>query len=333
MQEALDQWIAERALKVKHPRQLEVLLLDMLAPDLESPVGGLTAERGEALYHRLIDLPVRRGGKSDTRQPRSAAYHQRALGVAKEWGAWLVRKKLAAACPFAGVEPQGRPKRGAESKVWLDPVQIERFGDAAAEAIREGVLGDGGIGAYLIYALALRASEPGTMHAYQKGEGGRPPRARFLLKGTARQRSRFAVRHLPAWLAPIFDARAEAGQPLLRAGRITIRKAVIKLCQRAKVPVTCPHGLRESIIDQQAAEAAADGELDARMMQRMANRHGHTPAVMQRHYMQAGRLEDAAAERRLRVIDGGKGIDRCSPSVPREGSEIDSPSETCATSN
>lgn len=319
---ALTEWIAERTPKVKHPRQLEVLLSDLLAPDFKRPIGRLTPERAEALYDRLVNLPVRRGGRGGALQPRSAAYHQRALSVAREWGAWLVRKKLIGACPFADVEPQGRPKRGAESKVWLDPVQIERFGDAAAEAIRAGELGDGGIAAYLIYALALRASEPGTMHAYQKGD---PPKARFILKGTARQRSRFAVRHLPAWLGPILEPRAEAGQPLIRAGRVTVRKAVIQLCQRAGVPVTCPHGLRESIIDYQAAEAAADGELDARLMQRMANRHGHTPAVMARHYMQAGRLEDAAATRRLRVIEGGKGAEGCSPDVPREGMESDSP--------
>lgn len=329
VQEALDQWIAERTGAVKDVRRLEVMLSTMLDPDLARSIGGLDGDRAEALYDRLVALPVRRGGRGEVEQPRSVAYHHVALGTAKEWGTWLVRKKYVMSNPFADVAPIGRAKRGAESKVWLDPVEIERFGDAAAEVIREGILGDGAIAAYLIYALTLRASEPGTMHAYQPGT---PPKARFRLKGSARQRVRYAVRALPEWLAPIFEARVAEGRTLIQAGRVTVRKAVIQLCERAKVPVTCPHGLRESIIDYHAAEAAADGDLDARMMERMAHRHGHTAAVMARHYMAPGRLEDAQAARRLRVLEGGKSQGSCSPTVPREGVEMDSPSEIPAAS-
>lgn len=314
VQMALDEWIAGRASQVKDTQRLRVLLGDLLAPDRERPVGKLSAERAAALYDRLVHLPVKRGGKKSKKtQRRSDAYHQCALSRAREWGRWLVKQKLTQANPFEHVEPQGRAKAGQESKVWLDPAQLGAWARAAKKAIGEGRYGDGGLAAYLIYALGLRASEPGSMHALRpsspatEAAPAAPARARFRVKGSARQKIRHLWLALPDWLAPVFETRAAAGARLLKAGRQTVGQAVRALCREAGVPVTCPHGLRESVIDYQAAREAEAGNLDRRMLEHMAALHGHTPKVMERHYMAPGRMEEAAAAQRLRVLQGGKG--------------------------
>lgn len=118
VQEALDQWIAERTAFVKNVRRQTRMMADFLAPDLAKPVSRLCDDRAQALYDRLVSLPAQRG---DRLVPRSAAYQQSALGHAKEWGRWLVRRKYLRASPFADVAPVGRAKAGPESKVWLDP--------------------------------------------------------------------------------------------------------------------------------------------------------------------------------------------------------------------
>lgn len=309
VQEALDQWIAERTAFVKNVRRQTRMMADFLAPDLAKPVSRLCEDRAQALYGRLVSLPAQRG---DRLVPRSAAYQQSALGHAKEWGRWLVRKKYLRASPFADVAPVGRAKAGPESKVWLDPSQLGRWARAAEEAIREGAHGEGAIAAYLGYAIGLRASEPGTMHALQPSvpatetTPGRPARARFRVKGTARQKIRHLWLLLPEWLAPLFEERAAKGLPLLTVKRDSVRKAVLAICKRAGVPLTCPHGIRQSMIDYQTALEAEEGSLDQRQMERMAALHGHTASIMERHYMQPGRADEARAARRLRVIEGGR---------------------------
>ena len=148
---------------------------------------------------------------------------------------------------------------------------------------------------------ALEPRRPATETAEAE-----PAWARFRVKGSRRQRIRHVRRALPDWLAPLFEGRAKAGLPLLKAKRDTVRKAVSAICKRAGVPMTCPHGLRESVIDYQAAREAQDGTLDRRMLDRMAVLHGHTAAVAERHYMAPGRMEEAAAAQHLKVIQGGK---------------------------
>ena len=313
VQQAIERWAEDRKATFQDTNKLKVLLMDLLAPDLSKPVGRIDGDRGAELYERLVGLPVKRGGKKGTVfQRRSDAYQQLALGRAKDWGRWLVRQKFAKGNPFDAVEPKGRAKAGAESKVWLDPAQLSSWAEAAVKTIEANELGDGALAAYLVYAIGLRASEPASMHALQPSvpvtekTPYRAARARFRVKGSAQQRIRHLWLPLPAWLAPFFEGRAERGERLLRVGRQTVRKAVIKICERAGVPVTCPHGLRESVIDYQAAQEVETGGLDQRMLDRMGALHGHTGRIMEKHYMAPGRREEAAAIQRLRVIQGGK---------------------------
>ena len=149
VQDALDQWIAERRAVVKDAQRPKTMLAALLDPDLAEPIARLSEERAEALYDRLTSLPVIRGGRGDVLVPRSAAYHQAALSIAREWGRWLQRKRLASVNPFANVQKVGRAKAGAESKVWLDPAQLGEWARAAEAAIREGLHGEGGLAAYL----------------------------------------------------------------------------------------------------------------------------------------------------------------------------------------
>lgn len=276
--------------------RLALILGSVMARPVRYVVG-----RGEELYAASQVYPDghRRGG-----QRRADDTHQNALAVAKDWGAWCVRRKLLKVDPFASVEPVGRRTRGAD-KARLT-VDESRKLDAwcRSHASDQGAVLTLG---YLL--LGARASELVRRDVRDLDDDGRllwigetktaagrrrleiPPVLGAMLIDLARDR---------APDAPLFVSEASkrwaAGR---RWSRFVARAEVLRCCRAADVPALPPQALRRTQATL-ATDAGATGPMVARHL-------GHESAVIT-HQAYIGRdaAKDAQVERSLRVINGGR---------------------------
>jgi integrase len=214
---------------------------------------------------------------------RAADTHRNALSVTRAWAAFCVKRKWLKSNPFAGIEPTGRKRRGAE-KSQLRVTESAR--------ILEVCLGQGpeGIAAALALLLGLRASEVASIQARDVDAGGTllwipksksdAGRRRLRIPEVLRDR---LVALADNRVGPIFFTAL--GKP---ATRYWVTYQVKRLCGLARVPVVTSQALRRTHATL-ATEAGATGDLVAAQL-------GHTSsAITHRAYIEPSAASDRAA--------------------------------------
>lgn len=280
--------------------RLAMILGPVMSRAIRSVLG-----RGEELYAAAQVYPDshRRAGKR-----RAADTHQNALAVAKDWGGFCVKRKWLRSNPFAEVEGVGRRVEGAD-KPRLTVDESRRLqGYCHAHAATD-------LGAVLTLAYLLlgpRASELVRRNVRDVDDGGR-----LLWIGatkTAAGRRRLLVPdelaiYLVAIAAgrlgdePLFVSEASRRWP---AGRRWTRHMaynhVRRVCAAAKVPELAPQALRRT----QATLATDAGATGLMVAQHLGHAVGEAPAVTHRSYVERDAARNAAIDRGLRALQGGR---------------------------
>jgi integrase len=279
-------------------------LVMVLGPVMDRAIRSVLG-RGEELYATAQVYPDghRRAGKR-----RAADTHQNALAVAKDWAGFCVKRKWLRSNPFAEVEGVGRRVEGADKpRLTVDESRrLQAFCHAHAATDLGAVL----TLAYLL--LGPRASELVRRNVRDVDDGGR-----LLWIGatkTAAGRRRLLVPdELAVYLvaiaagrpgdAPLFVSEASRRWP---AGRRWTRHMaynhVRRVCAAAKVPELAPQALRRT----QATLATDAGATGLMVAQHLGHAVGRAPAVTHRSYVERDAARDAAIDRGLRVLQGGR---------------------------
>lgn len=275
------------------PRTLDKVetSLCMLLVDVERPVVRISAE----LLRRCVQRRLSGAGSPETVKGD--------LRVAKTWLRWCVRQAYVPRSllgELADVRVEAAPRRG---KPQLTVDESRRYIAAGLAMAAEQPDCDGPVVALLPLLCGISGREvfdrtvrdldcDGAELIIRRGKTANR-RRRVLLPECIRPHvARFAADKAPGDL--LFPG--SRGQPRdNRHGRTWVHL----VCERAGVPLVCPHGLRgtHSSI---AREAGATGQL-------VASALGHSEAVNARHYTRreaAQRAEGRAVESRLRLVVG-----------------------------
>lgn len=214
------------------------------------------------------------------------------LVAAQGWSAWCVEQGFLRSDPFADLEIKGARSRGKQ-QLRID--EARRYVDVAlSESSREG------IAAAMALLMGMRASEITGRQVRDVDDGGR-------VLWIERAKTRKGDRHLeiPEVLrTPLLELCAGRRSTDLLFGDVDrhwVGYHVRRLCDKAKVPVVSPHGLRGT----QASIA-----VQARPVEHVAEALGQSgPGVTRRHYLAKGaeqrgrgRAAEAALARGLRVV-------------------------------
>lgn len=230
VEEALNQYLQGKAeiVKAVSVKLYRRALTSILEPVFDRPVVRL-ASRGQELYDKVRARPGMARGREG--KPRAVATHHTALFAVKEFGGWLVKKKLLKANPWTDVAPVGKAKRGAESKPQPTDDEVQLFLDTArpyAEAGREGA-----VLACIYFLTGARASEPLSSRVRDLDAGG--TKLWMQRKGDVRDWV-----HVPAFLQAPLRALTADKTPLAFLFNLRSRDSgyrwVRKICDEAGIP-------------------------------------------------------------------------------------------------
>ena len=253
---------------------------------------------------------VGRGGElyAAAQAKRRADTHRGALVVGKMFGAWLVKSRWLRANPFADVEPVGRRTVGADKP----RLTVDESRRLQAKCHELGGRDPGAVITLGYLLLGERATELVSCDVRHLDDGG----ALLWVPGTksAAARRRLIVPHelRPLLLAlavgrpsdePLFLSEASRRWP---AGRRWSRHMAYnharRVCGAAGVPELGPQGLRRT----QATLATEAGETGLAVARHLGQATGKAPAVTHRAYVGREAARDAAVERGLVVLRGGR---------------------------
>ena len=247
---------------------------------LDGPVSKITPHRAQQQYDRLQDRT-------------SVATHRAYLSRTKSWARWLVSRGWLRTSPIEEVQGVGRRRRGKTQLSWDEG---NRLGAACLQESSEG-----GTAVLMCLLMGLRASEVISRVVRDIDRGGTHLRIDDNLDlgfQTKTEKSKRPVK-IPSRVRPLV-ANLAAGksptEPLFpgtaggRKCRQWIWGEARRLCQKAGVPVVCPHSLRGWM----ATTAVAAGELPEVVAQAL----GHASSqITLGHYIAPGVAEAAQLER------------------------------------
>jgi len=280
-----------------------------LAPaTLESYEDRLAALLGAA-GARPVRYLGRRGAElyAAAQARRAPDTHRNALAVGQQFGRWLVKQRWLRADPFAEVEPVGRRVVGADKpRLTVDEsrrLQAYCHEHAAHDTGAIVTLG------YLL--LGERASELVGCDCRHVDDGGRLLWIPGTKSDAARRRLLVPPElgpHLVALAAdrsgdaPLFVSDASRRWP---AGRRWTRHMayyhVRRVCRAAGLP-GAPQALRRT----QATLAEEAGETALAVARHLGHGVPKAPAVTHRAYVSREAVKNAAVERGMRVLQGGR---------------------------
>lgn len=210
------------------------------------------------------------------------------LVAAQGWSAWCVKQGWLRIDPFEGLEVTGARARG---KAQLRIDEARRF---VAVALDEGT--KEGIASAMALLMGMRASEVVGRQVRDVDDGAR-------VLWIERAKTRRGDRHLevPEALRGLLlelCAGRKSTEPLFGdVDRHWLGYHVRRLCEKAKVPVVCPHGLRGTQASISVLAVPAE---------HVAAALGQTgPTVTRRHYLSKGAEERGRQRAALKVMDGG----------------------------
>jgi integrase len=210
------------------------------------------------------------------------------LDVASAFCAWAIEQGWMRSDPFAGIEPVGRRKRGKPT-LRIDEARKFLHVALADEHIS-------GIAAAIGLTMGMRATEITGRVVRDVDDGAR-------VLWIERAKTRAGDRHLEvpellrAPLAAIVAGRGGGERLFGDVDRHWFGYHVRRLCKVAKVPVICPHGLRDTW---------ASISVQASPVDQVARALGHAnTAVTRRHYLEAGAEQIGQQRSTLRVLRGG----------------------------
>lgn len=221
-------------------------------------------------------------------QQYAVCTHHSRLRVAKEFLSWCVTKGLLQVSPAQAIKPEGEPKRG-KPQLTLDEART-LAGVLFAELDAKGPQAEHALVILSCLYLGTRVSEVLFRTVRDLDDRGTVLRI-------PHGKSKNAVRRLrlPEELQRYWAEQAKAKLPTARLfslGRTSVTNWCYRFCERAQVPGVCPHSFRGLHATLEVQEGAA--------LSAVARRLGNTPDVAKRHYVQAGTIEQAAADR---VVD------------------------------
>ncbi len=253
-------------------------------PDLAANLEELTPRACKRYYEELAG----RGLAADS--------HRNYLLEARSFLRWCVRQGWLARNPLEGLEGQGRRKHGGpqlrldEARAWLVKAhQLARREPGAAAASLTLLMG---LRASEVVGVAVRdVDDQGRMLwiAESKTEAGRravpiPPELRSLLLRLA--------------------GRRPGGELLFgKHWRDWPREWVQRICAAAGVPKMTAHGMRRTCATLAAARAIVTGSPLSQVAASLGHESFTTTATS---YADKGALRDAARERGLRILKGGR---------------------------
>ena len=247
---------------------------------LDWPVSKLTPHRTQQQYEKL-------------QLAASVATHRAYLSRTKSWARWVVSRGWLRTSPVETIQGVGRRRRGKTQLSWDEG---NRLGTVCLSEASKG-----GTAVLMCLLMGLRASEVVSRVVRDIDRGGTHLRiddnvdVAFLTKT---EKSKRPVK-IPTRVRPLLAKLAAGKAPTepLFSGALAGRKSrqwlwdeTRRLCQKAQVPLVCPHSLRGWM----ATAAVAAGELPEVVAQAL----GHTSSqITLGHYIAPGVAEAAQLER------------------------------------
>lgn len=266
-----------------------------------------TPQRCAALY-----LSLRTRNKPDATEPYSSDWQIEALGRAKTFHKWCVRKLYMPASGMAGVQPWGA-KQPRENQPSIDE-QRAFLAEAHWLAHKRGE--EGAVAAMMTLLMGLRAGAIANRIARDVDDNGtrlytgtvRNARGDVVWTPKRRKRTAALIKPIPPELQPYLKALKVKGGKLGTAGlwsakhwRDWVTKWVARICERAKIPrytshdMRRAHGTNEYLGGTEQAEQRAVVGLD----------HDDF-GTSRRHYVDAGAIATVSHDAVLKVLHGGK---------------------------
>ncbi len=288
VREALDEYeehLTERA--IKETSRTETMRRIRLFFELvkDTKLARLKPERAKQIY-------------ASFREGRSVDYHRNALGNAKTFAAWCVEQGLLPLNPLDGVKGEGQRSTGKDQ---LTGDEARKFHLTALRMADQGDLG--ALAADMLLLMGLRQSEVWKRCVRDLDLDGTVLR---IENGKTRKSNRIVgiPEVLRSRLLEVVEDRGPR-DVLFPTGddgehtRAWLYFAVRRVCDAAKVPRVCPHGLRGTW----ATLAMRVGQAS----QAVADALGHEDVrTTMRHYAQPEAMADAQQDRALAVIQGGR---------------------------
>lgn len=307
-EEEAHQWIAklEEELKLEGPITVEVALKEYeeykrakgnkagTIATTRDRLESMCAVHGERKLSRIAELPARAGDIYAALASRvSVDTHRNALGEARTFGKWCVKRGYLRRNPWAEVEAVGARSAG---KLQLRVDEARRWLAKAVELAEGG--DEGAVAAMMTLLMGLRASEVVDRVGRDVDDGGA-----LLWIDRAKTKSGRRVVEVPAVLRDHLARRARrdalASEALFPHDRHWVRASVKRICRLAGVPEVGAHAMRGAHASL-AMQAGASSHLVAASL-------GHaSPAVTLKHYAEPGAVADGRNKRALQVLAGGK---------------------------
>lgn len=219
--------------------------------------------------------------------------HRNALGEARTFGAWCLKRGYLRCNPWAEVEAVGKRSAG---KLQLRVDEARKWMAKAVELAEQG--DEGAVAAMMTLMLGFGASEVSNRVGRDVDDGGA---LLWIDRGKTAYRKR--VVEVPGMLAGYLDRMARRlGAPtdrLFAHDRHWVREQVKRICRLAGVPEVGAHSMRGAHASF-AMQAGASSQL-------VASALGHaSPAVTLKHYAEPGAVADGQSRATMRVLAGGK---------------------------
>lgn len=255
----------------------------------------LKPERAAELYRKTDDNGKAVGGFV---VGRSVDYHRNALGNAKGFLAWCVVNEWTTENALEKVAGVGKRSAG---KLQLTGDEARKFHVTALRLADQG--DDGALAADMLLSMGLRQSEVRKRRVRDLDLDGTVLRIEF---GKTKKSNRVVAvpDSLRARLVELTEDRGAldvlfAGNHGEEHTRAWLYFAVRRVCDAAKVPRVCPHGLRGTFSTLGMQEGLAVQAVQVAL--------GHESAsTTLRHYVANGVAEAAQAQRAFAVISGGR---------------------------
>ena len=269
-------------------RCVQSRLLGFLPGD--EPLSAMNESHAESLYHAATEKAA-------------VATHHKSLREAKAFFAFCVRQKYVSVNPFLNVQPIGKAKAG---KPQLRRDEAKKLSDLLINCAENGETP--ALGLLVQVLLGLRSAEVLKLRKRDLDCNGTV----LVIEGTKTRNARRTlalespiVRDLLARrvanLAPDTLIFAPEGreQPLATDH---LYKSLAKYCERAGVPIVCPHSLR-GLHGSLAVQAGASSAYVAQAL-------GHAnDAITRKHYITASALDSARSVKVAAALIGDTDLD------------------------